>query len=64
MAYDPDLQPIIDDLTARIAALEANPGSTNSAVTDANLRFYARLSNALLPLDDAGRVALFDSLIP
>lgn len=63
MAIDPDMEPIIEALEARIAALEtAAPAAPDQALDDAIIGFNDALYSALAPLDAADRVALFDRL--
>lgn len=60
MAIDPDMEPIIEALEARIAALEGAAPAADQSLNDAIIGFYDALYSALAPLDAAERVALFD----
>lgn len=63
MAIDPDLDPIIAALEARIAKLEnAAPATSDQALNNAIIGYNDALYSALAPLDAAGRVALFDRM--
>lgn len=60
MAIDPDMEPIIAALEARIVALEnAAPAPVDQALNDAIITYNDALYTALTPLDATERVALF-----
>lgn len=61
MAIDPDMEPILAAIDARLQALEsAAPAPVDQALNDAIIGFNDALYSALAPLDAAERVALFD----
>lgn len=63
MAIDPDMEPILADLEARITALEnAAPTVSDQGMNNAIIEFNDALYTALTPLDAAERVALFNRL--
>lgn len=73
MAIDPDMQPIIDAINARLDTLEANGGNVDlttvnarldaleaSAVDDAWIRYQKRLATAMENMTDEERIAYLD----
>lgn len=75
MAIDPDMQPIIDAINARLDTLEANGGNVDLApinsrldeiatLNDAAIAANDRINSQMLTMTDAERIAFLNSLAP
>lgn len=62
MAIDPDVQPLLDALDARITTLEASPGGNDQAMRDAISRYNQRFYAALEGKTDAEVITLLDGV--
>jgi uncharacterized membrane protein len=62
MAIDPDMQPLLDALDARIAALETASPVENHAYRDALARYHQRFYAAIEGKTEAEVIAILDGV--